>query len=100
MTQLSSLGKSFGRRGWISQYLLRLGGARIQYPQEFLGSVLYMKPGEHFSFQHNLRFYHRTMNLFYVKFLKLLGIWPNIKFSFKDKQSDSDVYSDASHVQI
>ena len=30
---LSGLGKSFGRRGWISQYLPRLGGARIQcYP--------------------------------------------------------------------
>ena len=27
---LSGLGKSFGRRGWISQYLPRLGGARIQ----------------------------------------------------------------------
>ena len=26
---LSGLGKSFGRRGWISQYLPRLGGARI-----------------------------------------------------------------------
>ena len=34
------------------------------------------------------------MNLFYVKFLKLLGIWPNIKFGFKDKQSGSDLYSD------
>ena len=29
---LSGLGKSFGRRGWISQYLPRLGGARIQSP--------------------------------------------------------------------
>ena len=28
---LSGLGKSFGRRGWISQYLPRFGGARIQY---------------------------------------------------------------------
>ena len=28
---LSGLGKSLGRRGWISQYLPRLGGARIQY---------------------------------------------------------------------
>ena len=27
---LSGLGKSLGRRGWISQYLPRLGGARIQ----------------------------------------------------------------------
>ena len=27
---LSGLGKSFGHRGWISQYLPRLGGARIQ----------------------------------------------------------------------
>ena len=27
---LLGLGKSFGRRGWISQYLPRLGGARIQ----------------------------------------------------------------------
>ena len=27
---LSGLGKSFGRQGWISQYLPRLGGARIQ----------------------------------------------------------------------
>ena len=26
----SGLGKSLGRRGWISQYLPRLGGARIQ----------------------------------------------------------------------
>ena len=27
--EISGLGKSFGRRGWISQYLPRLGGARI-----------------------------------------------------------------------
>ena len=27
---LSGLGKSLGRRGWISQYLPRFGGARIQ----------------------------------------------------------------------
>ena len=27
---LSGLGKSFGRQGWISQYLPRLSGARIQ----------------------------------------------------------------------
>ena len=30
---LLGLGKSFGHRGWISQYLPRLGGARIQSNQ-------------------------------------------------------------------
>ena len=32
-----ALGKSFGRRGWISQYLPRLGGARIH---SFSGQVI------------------------------------------------------------
>ena len=34
---LSGLGKSLGRRGWIFQYLPRFGGARIQHlrPQDF-----------------------------------------------------------------
>ena len=36
--EILGLGKSFGRRGWISQYLPRLGGARIYSPPPYFVS--------------------------------------------------------------
>ena len=40
---LSGLGKSLGRRGWISQFLPRLGGARTQWSSFFLFKTIESK---------------------------------------------------------
>ena len=48
----SGLGKSLGRRGWISQYLPRLGGARI-HSMKFMKFITnfgsFVKPSELWS---------------------------------------------------
>ena len=45
---LEGRGKSGGQRGWISQYLPRLGGARIQYSLEIglmMGEIIFTREG-------------------------------------------------------